>query len=329
MDTPDVAHIAKGLARLFPDLGPAQPVRLLGTGFSSIVVEVAGARVFRVGKHAAAPPGHAREVRLLPELRDWLATPVPEPKWYAGPCAEFPFGVIGYPKLEGEPLTPDLLPQTDLRRLAMEVAGFLVALHGFPPDRAQELGVPGQDARWADLVALRDEELPLLRDVLTAGEHRTVARWWDGFLTDAELRRHAPRLLHGDLWYENILVDAARSVVGVLDFADASVGDPAQDFATLRHLDEPFMEHVLDAYTAAGGLLGDNIQHRVRRYWELREFGGVRYAVRFDPTELEDAVRKLRNGPVLSQPPERRRPPDCTVSKFRTRDQAGAGLAQP
>src|SRR5579885_3662575 len=36
---------------------------------------------------------------------------------------------------------------------------------------------------------------------------------------------------HGDLWYENVLMDdACRTVTGIVDFEAANVGDPAQDF---------------------------------------------------------------------------------------------------
>lgn len=273
---------------------------MLASGFSSLVVEIDGANVFRVGRNAAAVPGYRKEVRLLPELRQWLVTPVPDPRWYAAPCDEFPYGVIGYPKLEGAPLTPERLARGDENGLARGTAAFLAELHRFAPERAAELGVPGPSARRTELETLRTEELPMLRQFLTPDECRRVSRWWDLFLADPELQGVTPRVLHGDLWYENVLVDgAARSVVGVVDFENASIGDPAQDFATLLHLGEPFMQRVVAAYPQMGAPLGDAFAHRVRRYWELREFGGVRFAAQHAPTELVDAIRKLREGPVL------------------------------
>ena len=39
----------------------------------------------------------------------------------------------------------------------------------------------------------------------------------------------------------------------------------------------------------------------MRRLWEVREFGGVQFAVCFDDVEeFEDSVAKLRRGPILS-----------------------------
>jgi aminoglycoside 2''-phosphotransferase len=300
----DLSRIADGLARLFPELGEVRPARPLGVGFGSLVVEVAGRRVFRLARTPVAAEARAREVRLLPALASWLATPVPEPRWHAGPCDDFPFGVVGYPKLAGRPLTRERAAGSGRLAISADLAAFLVELYTFPTEQALALGAPGPAERRAALEALCDEELPLLRDLLTADEHRTVARWWDDFLADSELRSYTPRLVHGDLWYENVLVDeAAREVVGVVDFESAAVGDPAQDFATLLHLGEPFVERVVDAYVAGGGALGGGFAHRLRRYWELREFGSVRHALRFDPAELEGALSKLRAGPVLGRAP--------------------------
>jgi aminoglycoside 2''-phosphotransferase len=298
-DRLDLDRIADRLRRLFPDPGEVRPARLLGVGFGSVVVEV-GERVFRLARNPVAAEAQAREVRLLPELARWLATPVPDPRWHAGAREDFPFGVMGYPKLAGRPLSPELVAGSDSLAISADLAAFLAELHTFPTERAVALGAPGPAERRAAIEALADEELPLLRELLTADEHRTVSRWWDDFLTDPELRSYTPRLVHGDLWYENVLVDdAAREVVGVVDFESAAVEDPAQDFATLLYLGERFVERVVDAYVASGGRLGGGFSHRLRRHWELRELGAVRYALRFDRSELADALRKLRAGPVL------------------------------
>ncbi len=41
---------------------------------------------------------------------------------------------------------------------------------------------------------------------------------------------------------------------------------------------------------------------RMQRLWELRAFDGLGFAVRHaDSMECEDAVRKLRGGPILTQ----------------------------
>lgn len=299
----DLTQTGYALAQVFPDLGTVAPLRVLGEGFRSTVVETARGSVFRIGRNRAAAEGYAREVRLLPRLQGVVPAAVPDPRWHSHPSVHFPFGIMGYPRLQGTSLLPEILSHANVTQLASDVAAFLLALHRFPVEEAEALGLQTAADSGIALEALRDDVLPPLRDVLTGKEHQTVARWWDSFLADERIRDYTPVLRHGDLWYEHILVDGALpKVVGVVDFEDASVGDPAQDFATQIHLGEEFAARVIDSYRAAGGILNQSFHHRVRRLWELREFGGIQFAVRFDdPAELADSVRKLRSGPILSE----------------------------
>ena len=144
--------------------------------------------------------------------------------------------------------------------------------------------------------------MPALAGALTRPEWRALDRWWDGFLRD-EAAPGAPAVLrHGDFWYENLLVDpVAGRLSGVLDFEEAGVGDPAQDFATLLHLGPRFAGQVVAAYQAGGGDLGPEFPRRLARHWQAREFDGLYWAVlSAEPAEFAAAVRKLRAGPILS-----------------------------
>ena len=104
-----------------------------------------------------------------------------------------------------------------------------------------------------------------------------------------------PRLRHGDLWYENLLVADGR-LVGVIDWGTAEYGDPAEDFDALTHISDEFADAVLASYPHAD----PDLRHRIERHWQVRELWGVFLARELgDEDELADAVRKLRAGPVL------------------------------
>jgi aminoglycoside 2''-phosphotransferase len=302
-EAPDLRSIGARLATLFPDLDSAMPVHLLGAGFSSLVVETDAGIVFRIAKNQNAATQHAKEARLLPRLKPYVAMRIPDPQWYAGPSEAFPFGVIGYRKLAGIPLHPAQIAPSARIPIAIALASFLHALHGFPVAEARALHLPGPQEFEAQIEVLRAEVLPPLRHALRRQEYHTLARWWDEFLRDPLLQHVTPVLQHGDLWFENILTDATTSMVtGVIDFEDSAVGDPAQDFATLQYFGQPFVTCAIQAYQAAGGRLGPHFDYRVQKYWELRDFDGVQFAVRFnDVQEFEDSVRKLREGPILRQ----------------------------
>jgi aminoglycoside phosphotransferase (APT) family kinase protein len=303
--TEELAVLERQLAARFPELDVA-PLRHLETGFGSIVVETGDGIVFRVARRGAAAKGHEREATLLPALHDRVPLAVPQPRWRVAPGTPgFPYGAIGYPSLPGIGLSPELMARLGVEAVASSLAEFLLALHRFPVEEAKALGLPHADRDPDDLRAFRAGVLPALQDALDPDEYRTVSAWWDRLVADPEIRRFTPALRHGDLWYDHVLVDPASGrLLAVIDWEAAALGDPALDLAVQFHLGEPFAAATLAAYGAQGGEVDPGLRHRVRRLWELREFGGVRAAVELnDRDELEDAIRKLRAGPVLAGRP--------------------------
>lgn len=298
----DLARTAAALGRAFPDLDAVAPLRVLGEGYSSLAVETAGGAVFRIPRIPTAADGYRMEARILPRLAPRLPVAVPAPRWLAEPSADFPHGVAGYPKLPGTPLHPRLLRPDDAGPLEGDIGRLLAALHRFPLDEARALGVGGGADPCAGYTEpLRDAVLPPLRGLLSADEHRTVVAWWDGFLADGRLRAFTPLLIHGDLWFENLLVDEERRLIGVVDWEDTAPGDPAVDLAAQLYLGVDFTRRVLEAYRAAGGAADADLVYRMERLWEVWEFGGIRYAAQYDDAEvMEDSLRKVRAGPVLN-----------------------------
>lgn len=293
-------QIARALHEQFPELRAIAPLRLLDHGWRSSAVATAGGAVFRIGRNAAATAGYRKELRLLPFLRRKLPVPVPQPNWHAEPCQRFRFGAIGYPMLPGAPLRPEWLTPAHEARIAADLGAFLAALHRIDAAQAAAAGAPASSSGRA-FAALATEMLPALRSVLTPREYAVVVDWWGALLADGTMHAYAPTLRHGDLWYGNVLIDErAGRVSGVLDWEEAAIGDPAQDFATQFHLGDRFAALVIDEYRAAGGIVDGDLPRRARKLWELRTFGGIAFSVRHDdPLELEESIAKLRAGPVL------------------------------
>jgi aminoglycoside phosphotransferase (APT) family kinase protein len=195
----DLAGLAADLRATFSGLRVAAPLRVLGAGFHSLVVETGDGIVFRVAKNREATEGHAREAALLPALRARLPLVIPDPRWYTGPSALFPFGVIGYRKVPGMPLEPSRLMWADTSAVAAALGAFLHALHSFPAPEALALGVPDPDIQRDRLEQGRTTVLPPLHATLSAGEYRRVEQWWDCMLADPAMTPDPAALCRGDL----------------------------------------------------------------------------------------------------------------------------------
>jgi aminoglycoside phosphotransferase (APT) family kinase protein len=101
---------------------------------------------------------------------------------------------------------------------------------------------------------MRDDTSPALLSLLSIDEYTRIVRWWEDIFAEDTSHDTEPVLCHGDLWYENILVNPdVAALAGVADFENATLADPAQDFAMQMRLGRRFTARGIAAYRAAGG----------------------------------------------------------------------------
>jgi aminoglycoside 2''-phosphotransferase len=210
-------------------------LRLHLTGWDNIAIEVDGSFYFRFARRRETYASLRKEVRLLPRLSRWLPTPVPRPRWSGTVPGRSRRPYLGYRKLPGVPLedaprrsvVPDRV-RSALRRLSTELVRFPLA-------EAKRASVPGGGpASWVEGYArfyarLRRDVLPRL----AARDRRPVQDLFAEFLSPTAPHRFRPVLCHRDLGPGHILWDVERGrVSGVLDWGDATIGDPAFDVLT-------------------------------------------------------------------------------------------------
>ncbi|MER7345844.1 aminoglycoside phosphotransferase family protein [Streptomyces aurantiacus] len=113
-----------------------------------------------------------------------------------------------------------------------DLAGLLAGLRGLPPAAMAALRLPEQRPRALDRLHAAAEEAA---DLLTAvGEMpAALASHRASGTRDHSAPAPNPVVLHNDLKGEHLMVSSAGRVSGVLDWADAALGDPAEDVAGL------------------------------------------------------------------------------------------------
>jgi aminoglycoside phosphotransferase (APT) family kinase protein len=81
----------------------------------------------------------------------------------------------------------------------------------------------------------------------------------------AEVLAGPPRLLHYDFAPKHLLVGPRGEVVGLIDFEDASSGDPALDLAKWSYRFDSALplRWLIRGYVGAGGVLGDDFERRL------------------------------------------------------------------
>jgi aminoglycoside phosphotransferase (APT) family kinase protein len=150
------------------------------------------------------------------------------------PTAGFPYRFVGYRFIRGVPadaVATGLLPVT-----ARAIGSALGAIHGVPESDARAAGVREMPADEPARERWRDH--PLATKVSLRGIDSVVDRAL-AWVRDNDRRQPAAfagplRLIHDDLAPEHLLVDPETgNLLGILDWSDALLGDPARDFTPL------------------------------------------------------------------------------------------------
>jgi aminoglycoside phosphotransferase (APT) family kinase protein len=265
----ETGHLAEHralTARLFPNLAPLDPFVPLRHGWTSFTYLAGGTWVVQFPRGEAAAPSMRRQLILLAGLQGELSAPIPDLAFAShDPLA------MAYRRIAGVPF-----PDADEDGVWPERLGrFLYDLHLVPPEYVgfRSYGAPAVRAARAELLAsMRERVFPFLN----AAERSRFALRFDEHLGQDEYWRFAPCLVHNDLGPEHVLVAASADLAGVIDWEDAEVGDPADDFAFLLHAHPGAGERALAAY---GGPPDRSFRERARFIFFLMPWHEVIYGL--------------------------------------------------
>jgi aminoglycoside phosphotransferase (APT) family kinase protein len=229
--TPDVEveePLVRRLVAQFPELDGA-PLRKLASGWDNSVWVVDERYAFRIPHREVAAPGVERELALLPELAPLLPLPVPRPVFVGRPAEGYSWPFFGAELLAGEEAGSAGLDDEQRLAVALELAGFLRALHAVEPDERLPRDPNGREDMAKRSLLAREELAQLER----LGVWRAPARA-EELLAAAEglPQPEAPVVAHGDLHFRHLLVHDGHAS-GVIDWGDVCLADPAVDLPLL------------------------------------------------------------------------------------------------
>jgi hypothetical protein len=238
----------------------------LGDGWSYDTYLADGDFVFQFARLPGQDETLRKQIALLPGLASEVSGRVPVPEHWSDdpPC-------MGYRKIDGSPF-PEI---GDAGIWPERLGRFLYDVHMVPPEfvgmRARSAEAVREDLR-AQLGEWRDRIVPLL----DAEEGGRALDLFESYAEDDAIWRLATCLTHGDLGPEHILVTPTGDLAGVIDWGDASVGDPVWDFAWLLEAAPLVGERALAAY---GGEPDQHFRVRARSAFALMPWHEVEYGL--------------------------------------------------
>lgn len=235
----------------------------------------------------AAAEIEARALRLvLPRL------PVAVPDWRVHAA-----DVIAYPRIAGTPaisLTAEgpvwsiVDPSAPAAAFLESLARALAALQAIAPETAAKAGV--RTTTMAATRAALAASMAATRELLQPSP-RVWARWQRWLERDALWPEHVA-LVHGDLHPGHLLLADDARLLGVLDWTEARVDDPAIDLALLYGcFGREALGRLVERFAAAGGRTWPGlVEHAIER-WAAFSVLGAEWALRTGQTDALSHAR--------------------------------------
>lgn len=276
----------------FPELH-AKNIRLLGVGWDNSAFVIDEELIFRFPRREVAIALLEAEWCILPKLATRFSIPIPIPKWKGSPTKSFPWPFIGYRMLKGSTACYANLSDAQREALAEPIAHFLSALHATPSFQIAKCHIPGDDGSringsiLTQKIKANFKELSLLHLLENKNQLESLLENSQNFRAPI----HSV-VVHGDFYIRHLLVDEKHHFVGVIDWGDVHLGDPAIDLS-IAHSFLPIRAHNLFKKTYGG------ISDETWVLAKLRALYSSSLLVLFghhshDPIILREGVRSLK-----------------------------------
>lgn len=229
-----------------------ESMQYLSSGYDSEAYIVNEDVIFKFPKHGKAAVNLYKEAHVLLEIRDRLPIKVPEVKFLGKAENEGAMAFVGYEKLTGEQMTPELIDSLSEERmdeLAQEIAAFFKALHSINLKSPID-GLP------LDKKAKASKEFEVIKSVafpVVSEEIREqITMIYACILTT--IYREPSCLVHNDFGASNIFFDRqTNKLCGIIDFGDIAIYDKDIDFVCLLQsqeegFDQAFVDKILTYY---------------------------------------------------------------------------------
>ncbi|HEX5543109.1 MAG TPA: aminoglycoside phosphotransferase family protein [Micromonospora sp.] len=216
-----VPLVERLIAAQFPQWADLPVTRVSSAGTDNAMYRLGDDMVVRLPRIPGAARQVDKEQRWLPHLAPHLPMPVPVPLGRGMPGEGFDMPWSVYRWLEGDDAFDQ--PITDLHHAALQLGGFVRAMHGI--DAA---GGP-TSFRGGPVRTIEEYVRPALHSLGADGtiDGAMAAAAWESVLRLPQWEQ-GPVWVHSDLLPGNLLTRGGR-ISAVIDFGGVGTGDPACD----------------------------------------------------------------------------------------------------
>lgn len=242
--------LLKKIAAEFPDL-KSSTYRYIDEGWDHEIIILDEKIVFRFPADKEYTDKLKNEISVLKFLSSKVTARTPDYTFISKN-----YGFAGYKIIAGKQLAKplfDCLQPHERTKIAKQLADFLSTIHALDVRQPVIISV-SPSYLHNDQALIKSQAEHRLKPLLSAQDYSIVQR----ILIDIDdlLRQRLPTVFtHNDIYSRHLLWDTVAKKLGVIDFSDMCLGDPAVDFAELHEYGLDFVKEVYDYYNGPKRLI--------------------------------------------------------------------------
>ena len=269
-----------------------QTCEIINSLSGNLVVEINGQWIFRFATTFPAPRKTTKQLNFVASFVTRSPVAVPAPAYVTDHFVGYR-RIAGDPFSPGDPFTPseiDRLSEADKRQIAKQLGEFLATLHRAHDDTIDF------DTGYLSMREGFDRACPdAFTKYLRADECRSLDAKLEAIADNDANFSEPATIIHGDLYFGNILWDATRRVItGVIDWSEMGRGIPAMDFIALADFttsrNDQFLQDIFRWYGADERMFAQVKQNAIIEVMNWFWF----YEARKDATGIARAVDRLK-----------------------------------
>lgn len=228
--------------KVFPEL-EWKKTKFITSGWDHNILLLDNNLVVRMPKNNDAKKRIMVDFCLLTHLQNKIDANIPIPF-----LKDVKSKIVIYKAVNGTTLSEDQykkLSQSEKAKFAKHISTFLSQLHKTSINNASKCGIPKKNIIDINREVIHNAKL--IYSHLSHQEKNSL----DNFIKRRKeiLKENKPRLIHGDLTSENIFFNKNNTnKIGIIDFSDAVIDDPARDFSALFSYGDQFVTEVIKSY---------------------------------------------------------------------------------
>ena len=240
--------------------------KYINEGFNSKAYIINDDYILLDGVNQNSYKNYQKYVNVINQISNVKSLEIPRIIELIEPCEEYPNGALIYKMIKGHTFRKEHIEIVNLDNIAKKLAEFM--------DELYEIRVDFDKDEY-----IKNELEITEQSVIELKEYKNYLLTFNDY-----------HFIHGDLWYENYILNDNNELVGIVDFEGSGMGDPAYDIAALYYLGTGFINKVLSYYKYTD----EDLIKRVSMLIKAREIADFDDMVKNYPEEVEEQVDKIK-----------------------------------